>query len=40
MEESRGGSITDLRWRDGKRLSVSRTYVSPYLDKPSLVRLS
>jgi hypothetical protein len=28
MEESRGGSITDLRWRDGKRLSVFRTYVS------------
>jgi len=36
MEENRGAAITDLRWRDGKRLSVFRTYVTPYLDKPNL----
>ncbi|MDT5253192.1 MAG: choline dehydrogenase [Mycobacterium sp.] len=36
MEENRGASITDLRWRDGKRLSVFRTYITPYLDKPNL----
>jgi len=36
MEENRGASITDLRWRDGKRLSVFRTYIAPYLDKPNL----
>ncbi|TGD89388.1 GMC family oxidoreductase [Mycolicibacterium sp. CH28] len=36
MEASRGAAIIDLRSRDGKRLSVYRTYVSPYLDKPNL----
>ena len=36
MEEKRGAAITDLRWRDSKRLSVFRTYISPYLDKPNL----
>ncbi|HEY4041850.1 MAG TPA: GMC family oxidoreductase N-terminal domain-containing protein [Rhodopila sp.] len=36
MEENRGAAITDLRWRDGKRLSVFRTYVGPYLDRPNL----
>ncbi|MDT7721651.1 MAG: choline dehydrogenase [Mycobacterium sp.] len=36
MEEKRGAAITDLRWRDGKRLSVFRTYITPYLDKPNL----
>jgi choline dehydrogenase len=39
MDENRGAAITDLRWRDGKRLSVFRTYVSPYLDKPNLTVL-
>lgn len=36
MEASRGAAITDLRVRDGKRLSVYRSYVSPFLDKPNL----
>jgi choline dehydrogenase-like flavoprotein len=36
MEEKRGASVTDLRWRDGKRLSVFRSYVGPYLEKPNL----
>lgn len=39
MEEKRGAAITDLRWRDGKRLSVFRTYLGPYLDKPNLTVL-
>ena len=36
MEENRGAAITDLRCRDGKRLSLFRTYVTPHLDKPNL----
>ena len=36
MEENRGAAITDLRWRDGKRLSVFGTYVTPHLGKPNL----
>jgi choline dehydrogenase-like flavoprotein len=36
MEANRGAAITDLRWCDGKRLSVFRTYITPYLDKPNL----
>jgi choline dehydrogenase-like flavoprotein len=36
MEQNRGAAITDLRWRDGKRLSVFRTYITPYLHKPNL----
>src|SRR6202453_1966743 len=36
MEENRGAAITDLRWRDGKRLSLFRTYVTPHLGKPNL----
>jgi choline dehydrogenase-like flavoprotein len=36
MEDNRGAAITDLRWRDGKRLSVFRTYVAPVADKPNL----
>jgi choline dehydrogenase len=36
MEERRGAAITDLRCRDGKRLSVFRTYVTPYLETPNL----
>jgi choline dehydrogenase-like flavoprotein len=39
MEETRGAAIVDLRWRDGKRLSVFRTYTGPYLDKPNLTVL-
>jgi choline dehydrogenase len=36
MEESRGAAITDLRWRDGKRLSVYRTYTVPHLGRSNL----
>ncbi|MEZ0352488.1 GMC family oxidoreductase [Mycobacterium sp. pR1184] len=36
MEEMRGAAITDVRYRDGKRLSVFRTYTAPHLDKPNL----
>ncbi|MEE6179854.1 GMC family oxidoreductase [Mycobacterium sp. 050134] len=36
MEEARGAAITDLRWRDEKRLSVFRTYTAPHLQQPNL----
>ncbi|MEM6106976.1 GMC family oxidoreductase N-terminal domain-containing protein [Mycobacterium sp. 050272] len=36
MEEMRGAAITDVRYRDGKRLSVFRTYTAPHLEKPNL----
>ncbi|WP_081665038.1 GMC family oxidoreductase N-terminal domain-containing protein [Mycobacterium sp. UM_CSW] len=36
MEEIRGAAITDLRWRDGKRLSVFRTYTVPRQQQPNL----
>jgi choline dehydrogenase-like flavoprotein len=36
MEENRGAAVTDMRWRDGKRLSLFGTYVTPYLTKPNL----
>jgi choline dehydrogenase-like flavoprotein len=36
MEENRGAAVTDLRWRDGKRLSVFRSYTGPYLHRPNL----
>lgn len=36
MEERRGAAITDLRWQDGRRLSVFGTYVTPYLDRRNL----
>jgi choline dehydrogenase len=36
MEEKCGASITDMRMRDGKRQSVFRSYLGPYLDKPNL----
>lgn len=36
MEDMRGASISDLRWRGGKRLSVFRTYTAPQLDRPNL----
>jgi choline dehydrogenase-like flavoprotein len=39
-EEGRGAAITDLRWRNGKRLSVFRTYTAPHLGKPNLTVLS
>ncbi len=39
MENARGAAILDLRSRDGKRLSVFRTYTVPYLEKPNLTVL-
>jgi choline dehydrogenase len=36
MEDRHGAAITDLRWRDGKRLSLYQTYVTPHLHKPNL----
>jgi choline dehydrogenase-like flavoprotein len=36
MEDMRGAAIIDLRWRDGKRLSVFRTYTEPYLEQSNL----
>ncbi|BBY20365.1 GMC family oxidoreductase [Mycobacterium stomatepiae] len=39
MEEMRGAAITDVRYRDGKRLSLFRTYTAPHLDKPNLTVL-
>ena len=40
MEADGGASITDVRARDGKRQSVSRSYVFPYMDRPNLTVLS
>ena len=36
MEGDGGASIIDVRVRDGKRLSVFRTYAFPYMDRPNL----
>jgi choline dehydrogenase len=36
MEGDGGASILDLRVRNGKRLSVFRTYAFPYMDRPNL----
>jgi choline dehydrogenase len=40
MEAGGGVSILDLRVRDGKRLSVFRTYAFPYMDRPNLTVLT
>jgi len=40
MEGAGGCSILDLRIRDGKRLSVFRSYTFPYIDRPNLTVLS
>jgi choline dehydrogenase len=40
MESGGGASIIDVRLRDGKRLSVFRTYVFPYMDRPNLTVLT
>ena len=40
MENGGGASILDLRVRDGKRLSVFRTYVFPYMDRPNVTVLT
>jgi choline dehydrogenase len=36
MEGNGGASIADKRTRDGKRQSVFRSYVFPYMDRPNL----
>src|SRR5260370_24689656 len=40
MEGGGGASICDLPVRDEKRLSVFRTYVFPYMDRPNLTVLT
>jgi choline dehydrogenase len=40
MEGDGGASVADLRVRDGKRLSVFRTYAFPYMDRPNLTVLT
>src|SRR5262249_39348239 len=40
MEGDGGASLLDLRVRDGKRLSVFRTYTYPYMDRPNLTVLT
>jgi choline dehydrogenase len=40
MEGDGGASLLDLRVRDGKRLSVFRTYTFPYMDRPNLTVLT
>jgi choline dehydrogenase len=40
MEGGGGASIIDLRVRDGKRLSVFRSYVFPWMDRPNLTVLT
>src|SRR6267378_5345960 len=40
MESNGGASILDLRARDGKRLSIFRSYTFPYMDRPNLTVLS
>jgi choline dehydrogenase len=40
MEGDGGGARTDLRMRGGRRQSVFRSYVFPYIDRPNLTVLS
>jgi choline dehydrogenase len=40
MESDWGASIFDLRIRDGNRLSIFRTYVFPFMDRPNLTILT
>src|SRR5262249_35967951 len=40
MEAEGGGARTDMRIRDGRRQSVFRSYVFPYIDRPNLRVLS
>jgi choline dehydrogenase len=39
MEADGGASVPDMRMRDGKRQSVFRAYVFPYMDRPNLTVL-
>jgi len=40
MELDGGAAISDVRARDGKRQSVFRSYVFPYMDRPNLTVLT
>ena len=40
MEGGGGAALIDLPVRDGKRLSIFRTYVFPYMDRPNLTVLT
>jgi choline dehydrogenase len=40
METGGGASILDLRVRDGRRLSIFRSYTYPYMDRPNLTVLT
>ena len=40
MEGAGGAAIIDVRVRDGKRQSVFRSYVYPYMDRPNLTVLT
>jgi len=40
MEAAKGASISDIRVRDGKRESIFRSYVFPYMDRPNLTVLT
>lgn len=40
MEAARGASISDIRVRGGKRESVFRSYVYPWMDRPNLAVLT
>jgi choline dehydrogenase len=40
METDRGAAVTDVRFREGRRESVFRSYVYPYLDRPNLTLLT
>lgn len=40
MEESEGAALVNLRVREGRRLSMFRTYVHPVMDRSNLVVLS
>ncbi len=40
MEAAKGASISDVRVRNGKRESIFRSYIFPYMDRPNLTVLS
>ena len=40
METAGGCALADLRVRDGQRLSIFRSYVFPYMDRPNLTVLT
>ena len=40
MESDAGAALGDLRTRDGKRVSIFRSYTYPYMDRPNLTVLA